>query len=509
MTVQRGAACGEEQDAKRRAAAQRDAGSADPPTLRPPGTRPAPVEPMMSAYRRLWLALAGTVALGVAVVVALPRLVSDPSARVARDAPAVAPAGRVSPQPQEDVARSTAEQNLRAFLRLRARLELAGAPRWGEPDWGHAAAQAIDGDHGFAQQRFADAAQHYAAAAQALETLEAGRGQRLAAALDSGQRALEADDAAGAQAGFELALLIEPDHPQALQGLARARVRDQVRGLMGEGSQAEQNGELEAARNALQQALQLDRHYAPAAAGLQRVEQQLADRAFRLSMSETLAALDAGRLAEAGKSLQQAAALRPGDQSVRDAEQRLTQARRHASLERLRAEAAARVRSEDWNAALVLYRQALALQPGAGFARQGIAQAEQRVRLHAQLDDYLADPARLHSPEPLAGAERLLAALAATPDGEPRLAAKVAVLQSRVREASTPVTVTLQSDGETEVVIYHVSRLGRFRTHQLQLRPGTYTAVGSRPGYRDVRAVFTVKPGIPPQALQLRCEEPV
>ena len=464
---------------------------------------------MTSAYRRLWMALAATVVLGVAVVVALPQLVSNPDENPAGQAPRTS-LGEPAPAPSDDgAARRSAEQSLREFLRLRARLELANADRWGEPDWSRAAAQAIDGDHQFAQRRFTAAAEHYGAALQALETLDADREQRLAAALAAGQGALEADDGAAAQAGFELALLIEPDHPQALQGLARARVRDQLANLMSAGSQAEQSGDLGTARDAYREAVQMDPHYAPADTALQRVEGQLADAAFRLAMSAALAALDAGRLTAAGQSLQQAAVLKPDDSSVRDARQRLAQARQRARLDRLRSDAAARVRSENWDAAVSLYQQALALEPDAGFARRGIARAEQRVRLHAQLDDYLGDPARLHAPEPLAGAERLLAASAEPPAGEPRLAAKLATLRSRVQQASTPVTVTLHSDGETEVVIYHVSRLGRFQTHQLQLRPGTYTAVGSRPGYRDVRAVFTVKPGTPPQPVQLRCEEPV
>ena len=94
-------------------------------------------------------------------------------------------------------------------------------------------------------------------------------------------------------------------------------------------------------------------------------------------------------------------------------------------------------------------------------------------------------------------------------DSEPKLAAKVSLLERHVTEARLPLTVMLRSDGETEIIIYHVGRLGSFVDHQLQLRPGTYTAVGSRPGYRDVRRVFTLTPGQPPVSIEIRCEEPV
>ncbi len=478
------------------------------PTLRPPGSIPDPDAHAAGSSRWLWAALAATAALGVAVVVALPQLVSEraPSA----PPPLAAPSSSPPASPQADktgAARGAAEQALRDFLRLRARLELADADRWAAADWRLAAEQASGGDRLFAQQRFGAAAEEYASALDTLEAVEAGRDQRLAEALDGGRQALDADDGAAAATQFELALVIEPEQPQALQGLGRARVREEVlRRLEGAG-QAEQAGRLEAARTGYREALQLDGQYQPAAAGLQRVEQRLAEDTFRQAMSETLAALAAGRLGEAGQALQRAAAVRPDDPGVSDARQRLATAGRSAQLERLRSGAATRVRGEDWGAALEFYEKALALEPGAGFARQGLARARERARLHQQLDHYLAEAGRLHSPEPLAAAEQLLAAAGVAPADEPRLAAKLASLQRRVGEARTPVRVTLESDGETEVVIYHVGRLGRFQLHQLELLPGTYTAVGSRAGYRDVRTRFSVGPGRPPPAVRLRCEE--
>ena len=57
------------------------------------------------------------------------------------------------------------------------------------------------------------------------------------------------------------------------------------------------------------------------------------------------------------------------------------------------------------------------------------------------------------------------------------------------------MAVTLRSDGQTSVVVYKVARLGQFEEQRLSLRPGTYTAVGTRRGFRDVREEFTVTPG--------------
>ena len=53
----------------------------------------------------------------------------------------------------------------------------------------------------------------------------------------------------------------------------------------------------------------------------------------------------------------------------------------------------------------------------------------------------------------------------------------------------------LESDQLTSVTLYRVGALGAFAAKEVELRPGTYTAIGSRDGYRDVRQTFTVRPG--------------
>ena len=71
------------------------------------------------------------------------------------------------------------------------------------------------------------------------------------------------------------------------------------------------------------------------------------------------------------------------------------------------------------------------------------------------------------------------------------------------------ITVTLRSDSETEVIVYKVARLGRFAERALTLRPGTYTAVGTRDGYRDVRHKFTIAHDTTPAPVTIICTEPI
>jgi hypothetical protein len=78
-----------------------------------------------------------------------------------------------------------------------------------------------------------------------------------------------------------------------------------------------------------------------------------------------------------------------------------------------------------------------------------------------------------------------------------------------LKRAATPLAVVLVSDNQTEVSIFRVGKLGTFQNRELSLRPGSYVATGSRPGYRDVRLEFRVAPEIDLKPITVACEEPI
>jgi len=475
------------------------------PELHPPGSTLPQGGSDTENYRWLWLSLAVVLILGLLVIFALPGFVSQPQ-------PGAITSEQATPAPvvvNTQAASNAANQAMQAWLQLRARLELENVSSWGEPDWSQAAAAADNGARLLAQRQFTEAAANYTRALQILEQVYGGRDAQLAAALASGEQALADNAVEVAIDKFERVLIIEPQHAVAARGLARATVRADVLQAMQAGEQAGINGDVPAARHAFQQAVSLDDEYEPAVTALARVTEQQQAAAFRDAMTRALTALDAGQLNTAGKALAAAAQLQPDAAVVNDAQQRLTQARRQARLDRLRREAATQVAAEHWQAAANLYVQVLSIDNSAGFATDGLAHARNRVTLHTQFDHYLDQPERIFSAQPLANARQLLAAASTAPVDEPVLAEKIAALRELVTQAGTPVAVILSSDGETEVAIYHVGKLGRFIDHRLELLPGSYTVVGTRKGYRDVRRVLSVNPGSPAAALQIICEEPV
>ncbi len=470
--------------------------------LRPPATT-APTDSSRShASRYVLVAFVLLLVLGLGVMLLLPQWVAE------KPRQAIPVTTDTVQQPAEVLAtRQQAEKSLQAFLRLQAEMSLANAAVWGVAEWDAAESRVGVGDRLFGERRFGEAYRAYNEGLALLKKLKLERQPRLEVALLTGREALNQNQVAEALEQFSLALSIEPGRVEAMQGQARAQVRDQVLQAMATAGQSEADTQLQVARDAYQKAVSLDSAYEPAAIGLARVEQTLKQQAFQVAMDSALKALDAGRFSDAADALVQAAQINPQHQALLDARQRLQGARREAKLKQLRRQAEALEKSEHWDEAVKRYTKALKIDADAGFARQGLSQAKQRAALNAQFDRYLEQPERLYSKQLLQQAEQLLKATSGAPASEPGLAAKMGQLQSMVAVARQPLQLELRSDGKTQVKFFHIGRLGQFTSQRFSLRPGTYTVTGACTGYRDVRRVFSLKPGAKLTIVDIRCEE--
>ena len=479
---------------------------------------PEPVPPGASAaasynarntnpQRLIWVLLGVVLLLALFVLFVLPYKAYKPT-----DSPVLAtPSVKPAPEPGGDnsVARNDAEQALQAYLRQRSRPQLANAEQWGEQQWDASIEAAAEGDRHLGRGTYAQARQAYQQAGRLLQELEDNRQSIFDAYLDRADSLLAENRSGPAADQYQFCLLMEPGHAEASNGLARARVRDLVLDHMRTGKQAESTGQLEEATTSYRLAVALDPVWQPAHRALAEVEAQLAEQRFTQAVNQTLAGLDEGRLAAAGEALQRAAQIDPDAPVINDLRSRLAAQRKQASLENLRRLSRQRAEEENWAAAEKFYRKALTIEPQNSFASAGLAQALDRINLHRQLDHYLLEPSRIFSAQPLANAEQLLSGNTSIPASEPKLQDKVARLRKLVQAARQPREVVLHSDGQTDVTIYHLRRLGSFTEKRLSLVPGKYTAVGNRTGYRDVRRVFMIEPDKPAPVITVRCEEPL
>lgn len=418
------------------------------------------------------------------------------------------PLPQVQAPVQNPVAQTQAQGALQAFLRLRAQATFDNAEIWAANDWQKALAQADEGDALYGKGNFNAARANYEAATRQLTELQNNRPDILSSLYKTAQNLLQNNLAEQAITAFEKVLLMEEGHLQAQLGLTRSKVREAVLQQMQSGDQALAEDQLQIAKTAYNDALLLDPAYTLADIALQSVQETLDTKAYQNAMSTALDKLQSGKYNDAGKALDTAAELRPGSAEIKDARQSLKMAIKQARLNSLRSQSSEMAATEQWGKAAELYQQALAIEPQAGFALSGHALAQARLELHRQLDHYLNEPQRLASDEPLRNAQTLLKTNPSPPGKEPQLLAKFNSLKQAVEQAARPVSLVIESDDLTQISVYHVGQLGQFQRKQLTLRPGQYTLIGSRAGYRDVRKVINISPNTPLH-LQLKCEEAI
>jgi len=467
--------------------------------------------------RQIVAGIALTVLLLVAgvVVFVLPRWVEDQQASPAPIADAVPESVDQTPvEPilsEEELARlrDEAEALLAELLSQQAQLAGLSAESWGGEQWVEYESAARAGDDAYLADAFQDAVPAYTRALEVGEALLGRSAEIILAAIRAGATALEAGNASVAIEQFTLVLGIEPENQTAKDGLARAERLPEVLTLVRQGELAERDDALEDAARAYRDALAIDPGWVPARSALSRVEAQIQAGRFDRLMSAAYAALAAEDYDDAFERFDQALKLRPGSQEAQNGQLQAEQGMRLDQIALIEARAAAFERRELWSQAIEQYEAAIATDATLVFAQQGLERARLRADLDAKLAHVLANPNLLFDDTVLADANGMLIDAQAVVDAGPRLTEQKTELARLIRLAATPIEVELRSDQLTEVTLYRIGELGTFSETRVELRPGTYTAVGSRDGFRDVRETFTVLPGRELAPIRVECVEPI
>lgn len=401
---------------------------------------------------------------------------------------------------------------LTKWLKLKARAESENVPIWGGREY-TAIQQSIDQViHGPDKKSLQAAKAAYQKALSDLETLLDSKNDKLIHALEAGSQALADNKSREAEKAFSLALAIDPRNEEALQGQKRSRSLDRVLALYENGLELEKDNKLEEADRIFKEAVKLDNAFTPAVEALEQVQSKLLDKQYQQAMSNALVALEQNDLEAAEQAIAQAKQLHPHEPAVIAFSDRLAEKKTAAELNELRLRSEKLTTEEKWKDVIATYQKALTIDPEAGFAVTGLSEAHKRNQLDLSLKAVLAKPERLQDDKPLKQAEQLLTQANSfkNDNAGPILQSQINRLQALITNAKTLVEVTLRSDNATSVEIYHVGRYQPFYEKHLNLRPGKYTVVGQRPGFRDVRMTVEVKTDSEmPLFVFIRCEEPL
>ncbi|WP_446830149.1 protein kinase domain-containing protein [Candidatus Foliamicus sp.] len=477
-----------------------------------PGDRPFAARQRSGVPVWLTYALGGLLLAGAAgLFLLLPRFVEERTAT--RPPPPTAAARDEAPKVDLNLLklqRDAADTAMGEMLRDRNYLAALRPSLWSAGKWEMAVAQEQQADEFYRRREYPDAQLAYRAAAELLGDLREQAPDIGREALAEAQEAIEAGNQAGALGELEKAAILLGETDPAIE-TARRRVANlpEIMQAVEAARAAARGGSLEEQRQAWQRVLQADPERQSARQALSKVNADLEEQLFGARMSRGHAALGEGDLTAAREAFTAAKQQRPGASAPEEALAALELEERGQRLAELQAAAMAGRFREDWRTAVSSFRGMLEIDTGIVAAQQGLAEAERRVRLDDGLEQTIANAQDLNRDEAWQRGRDLLDQARRIAQPGPRLNKQIERLERVLTVAATPAPVSLRSDGITEVTIFHVGRLGSFDSRVLELRPGAYTAIGRRDGYRDVRRQFTVSPDGLSEPLTLICTEPI
>jgi serine/threonine protein kinase len=233
------------------------------------------------------------------------------------------------------------------------------------------------------------------------------------------------------------------------------------------------------------------------------------DDAYAKAAGEGFAALGAGQREKARLAFERARALRPDGPEAQEGLRRVGAVHNGRALALRRAEAEDLEDEEHWQDALDAYDAVLQQDASLAWAEEGRARAGARLQLGDSLQALIDHPDRLANARVRNEAATLLQTAEEQPTVGPVLRAQITRLTSLLPALDKPVRLSLVSDNLTQVTISSVGSFGSFARRDIELKPGRYTVIGTRDGYREVRRDITVSPGEEYLTVNVSCSEPI
>ncbi len=402
-----------------------------------------------------------------------------------------------------------AEELLLQVIEKQKILENKAVKQWAEQEFNMALTLGSEGDEHFRKQDYPQAIASYKDAVMVLTELEELIAPTLAAQLQKGELALAQLEKDIAITHFELAKSIEPDNKQAINGLLRAKTINELYALLEQGGSLEATNKFVDAQSIYTKATQLDPLSLEAKSALDRVTNRITEIEFNRLISQGYASLERRQYGDARNAFTSAQKLLPSSNKSKQGLASVSQAIHKEKLSALTAEAKHFENIEDWRNAAESYQQILTLSPNSSTAQNGLKNTRQRLDILTKLNEHINNKLRLSTNEVAIEAKQLLSEIATLNNPGSKIQQGANTLEDLIQVAKLPVSITIQSDNLTDIVVFKVGKFGKFEQQKLDLKIGKYTIVGSRQGYRDVRKTFTVTANMSDKIILIRCDEPI
>ena len=464
---------------------------------------------------RKQLTLLTLISISVTIAFVLPKVVDDPLFTIKENpiesSPQV-PQLTPSQLAEKQKYRLTSQELLAQIITMRDSLAARGVRKWGQVDFFESLKLIEIGDQLYLDTKYQQAIAQYNLALSRLRALENTAEATLDASIKSGLKSILQGEVYEAQKYAQTAITIAPDNPQATLLLRRSESLPKVLVHFRDATVHQDAGKLDLAKRQYQLALALDDNFFPAKTALKKINKTLLDRDFQSLMSLGWDKLEKNQFQGARNAFISAATLDKSKISV-DKALLLLETRKQQYEVKIKMERARKLElDENWAQALQVYNDLIQLDGTLVQPRVKKINASIRSDLDRQTNAILSTPLALADKKTYEEAKVLLDNLLgiASSDVEtPKLLSQIRDLEKLLEQSQTATEVIFQSDGQTEVTLLRVTKLGVFARKTVSLRPGKYSILGARTGFRDVLIEFTIDIGSNNVPIDVRCSETI
>jgi len=450
----------------------------------------------------------------LAVVIVLPMLVPEPVVDTSAEL-VPSKTDKITPSRAAELSdfRRQSQDILAQTLAAKKQLLEQNVAQWGALAFDASMETITQGDELYNQGRYAQALDAYQSALASMGSL-LSRGQEILSnakitSIEAIEQASGNDDILRAKQASALANAIAPEDPEVSIIMTRVASLESLTLALTAAEERTKVGDFDQAMELLEQALALDHRHLRTAKLLQETREKLLQQRFQQQMSLAVGAIDKGDFDSAENLLEQASNLAVDAQAVSQLRGLLQAQRAQRRIDTILNLAIQFEQEEDWSAAVASYDDILSTDPNlSDFAIMRL-KAAARATLDKSIDAIIQDPLSLASEDKFSSAQATLLDIDKINSPGPILLAQRQQLSEILAQIKVPVSVTFQSDQQTNVTLFRVSRLGRFQNTTVSLRPGRYTVAGERPGFRDVRIDFTILPATESRLIVVECSEEI
>jgi len=291
--------------------------------------------------------------------------------------------------------------------------------------------------------------------------------------------------------------------------LDRALKLDQVLERTQKGQIEFDIGNYELAIQSFEDALSIDSNWEPAKNGLNRSKKSFEEEIFQESISKGYQYLNEENFEEAEGLFNQSLLIRPNSQEAKQALDELNLKRIASLTKSLKYKGLIAEVNEEWKQAKGFYEDILVIDPNIEEVKESLSRVESRILLASEMKSIITRSDSYNDNKVLGQAQAILDTARSIERIGPKLQESIQKLDALIQVALIPIDVIFESDELTEVTIFKVDQMGTFLQRIVSLRPGIYTARGSRRGFKDETIRFRVAPNQQNQRIRIVCNKKI